>query len=282
MRSISMRAVALAGGLAVAAAAAAQSPAFEVASVKPSAPDNSTPISGIPMVMPVSGGRFTAANVPLRMLVGIAYEMEDARIVGGPAWQLSKKFDITAKADAAVLRTPKDVAPFLKSLLADRFKLKIHTEMRELPVHVLVVARNDRKLGPAMKLSTSDCSNAQETRCAVTPLPGASPAAGIGMRADGQPISVLLNLAAQSTGKVVRDETGLTGLFDWELHFDPLSLMGAVSRLGVTLPPGVALPQSDAPSLLTAMQDQLGLKVESARRPVEVLVIDSAELPAPD
>lgn len=230
---------------------AAQTPAFEVASVKPSPRGGSTQAGAFPMVMPIIGGRFTATNVPLRMLVGFAYEAEDERIIGGPSWQRLKTFDITAKADPAVLRTPEDLAPLLKTLLADRFKLKVRTETRELPVHVLVVARRDRQLGPDLKPSVS-----------------------------GRPISVLVNLAAKSTGRIVKDETGLSGLYDWELHFDPASLLGPAGRLA--LPAGMPRPQSDAPPLVAALREQLGLTLESARRHLEVVVIESADLPSPD
>jgi uncharacterized protein (TIGR03435 family) len=101
------------------------------------------------------------------------------------------------------------------------------------------------------------------------------------MHGDGQPISVIVSLLEQTSGRIVKDETGLDGLFDWDLRFDFASLLSSAARLGVTIPP-VSLPQSDSPSMLAAVREQLGLKVEDARRPIEVLVIDRAELPTPD
>jgi uncharacterized protein (TIGR03435 family) len=84
------------------------------------------------------------------------------------------------------------------------------------------------------------------------------------------------------SGKLVQDKTGLTGLYDFELSFDPEVMLRMASQFGVNLPGPVNLPPSDSPSLLTALREQLGLKLDSARGPVEVLVIDSAEMPMPD
>ncbi len=297
--------VLIAIALASVAAPAAQekSPAFEVASVKPSNPNPNGPLGMFPMVMPAPNGRLTATNVPLRLLVRMAYGVQDFQIDGGPSWQLSQRFDITAKAEDGSPATMTAMLPMLKTLLAERFKLRVHTETRELPVSSLVIAREDGKLGPNLKPTTSDCSNAQaenqklaeavakggpealtgvlpkpgETRrCAMMPSMGPG---GFGMRADGQPISVLAQLLTQATGRIVTDKTGLTGLYDWEIKFDPQIMMQIASQVGVNLPPGATPPQSDSPSLLTALREDLGLKINSERGPVEILVIDSAEMP---
>ena len=176
-------------------------------------------------------------------------------------------------------------------------------ETREMPISALVVAREDGKLGPKLAPTTSDCSNAQaenqklaeavlkggpgalagmvpkpgETRkCAMVPMMGPG---GFGMRADGQPISVIVQLLTQAVGRVVTDKTGLTGLYNWEITFDPQIMLQIASQVGVNLPAGANVPQSDNPSLLTALREDLGLKLNSERGPVEILVIDSAELP---
>lgn len=283
------------------------SPSFEVASVKPSHPNPSSPFGSIPMIMPPVGGRFSATNVPLRLLIRVAYELQDFQIVGGPSWQMSDKFDIVAKAEDGTARTMQAVLPLVKALLADRFKLKVHTETRELPIYALVIAREDKKLGPDIKPSTSDCSNAQAENqkraealakggpaalASVLPRPGetmtcsigpgAMRAGAFGMRANGQAISILTQLLTQVTGRIVQDQTGLTGLYDWEMTFDPEILMRLASQAGVNLPAGINLPTSDSPSMLTALREQLGLKLDSRRGPVEVLVIDGAELPTPN
>ena len=208
-------------------------PAFEVVSVKPSSLNSSSPLGPIPMVMPAANGRFTATNVPLRLLVRMAYGVQDFQIDGGPSWQMSQRFDITAKAEDGTAATMQAVLPMLKTLLADRFKLKVHTETRELPVFALVIAREDGKLGPSLKPSASDCSSAQaenqklaealakggpgalagmlpkpgETRkCAMMPSMGAG---GFGMKADGQPLSMMIQLLTQATGRVVTDKASI-------------------------------------------------------------------------
>jgi bla regulator protein blaR1 len=287
---------------------------FEVTSVKPSNPNPSAGMLGsIPMMMPQGVGRLTASNMPLRMLVRMAYGVQDFQIVGGPTWQTSNKYDIVAKAVDGTTTGTQDLLPMMKSLLAERFKLKTHTETRELPTYALVVARSDGKLGRDLKPSTSDCSGAAAEAqkradallkggptalAALLPKPGdtwkcammpaidpANPAAGFGLRADGQPLTILTQLLTQVTGRTVIDKTGLTGLYDWELRFDPQVFMQMASQMGLNVPAlgaNAASPFSDSPSLLTALQEQLGLKLDSQKGPVEVLVIDSAELPEPD
>ena len=138
--------------------------AFEVASVKPSNPnpDPSNPLSQIALMLPQPGGRFTATNTPLRMLIMAAYELkQDAQLAGGPPDLLAAKYDITARTAAATLGM-KELPQLLRSLLADRFKLKTHTESRELPIYDLVLARSDGRLGPDLRPSKSDCSKADE------------------------------------------------------------------------------------------------------------------------
>jgi uncharacterized protein (TIGR03435 family) len=281
-------------------------PAFEVASIKPSNPDPSNPLSALPLILPAPGGRLTATNVPLKNLVLAAYELQDFQLVGGPSWVTSRRFDINAKA-ANPDATMKDMAAMLKTLLADRFQLMAHTETREVPVGVLVVARGDGKLGPKLKVSTANCPSVEEQsqklqealskgglaalqslataggECSIMPaMPaGGNLAAGIGLRMTGQPISTLVALLTQFTGKTVQDRTGLTGRYDFELTFDPEVLMRMVSQMGINIPAG-ALPPSNAPSLLTSLNEQLGLKLENEKAPGPVLVIDSAELPMPD
>lgn len=290
---------------------AGNSPAsFEVASVKPSNPNPSGPLGSIPLMLPPIGGRISATNMPLRLLIRMAYEVQDFQIVGGPSWQMSSKFDIVAKTEDGFKGSTKDVLPMMKTLLAERFGLQVHTETRELPTSALVIARSDKKLGPEIKPSTSDCSNAQAeaqkrleafTRggpgalASVLPRPGetvpcsigpvADPAAGgFGLRANGQPLSMLINLLTQATGRIVQDKTGLAGLYDWSLHFDREVLMRLVSQLGINLPQAAiaAAAPSESPSLLTALEEQLGLKLVSERGPVVVLVVDNAALPSPD
>jgi uncharacterized protein (TIGR03435 family) len=276
------------------AAQSPAAPAFEVASVKPSNPD----VAG-PRGMPV-GGRFNASNLTLRELVLRAYELFDSQLDGGPDWQRSRRFDIQAKAKDPVAGMTA-MLPMLKTLLAERFKLKVHTERREMPIYALVVARNDGQLGPNITRSTADCSNAEQELaetsaktgpgavlgllqkgqglpCAIMPVPGRAP--GMTMRANGVSMARLAVFLTPATGRMVQDRTGLSGLYDWEMTYDRGVRPQATQQPGnLPLP---TPPPSDSPSLMIALQEQLGLKLESARGPVEILVIDSAALPEPD
>ena len=284
---------------------------FEVASVKPSDPNGSSGIFGsIPSMRPQGAGGIAVSNMPLRLLVRMAYGLQDFQIVGGPSWQMSSKFDITAKAPEGTTKGTPNLLPMMKALLADRFKLKTHTETRELPTYALMVARSDGTLGPDIKPSSSDCSNPAEAQkrteelakggsagllsmlakgetipCMIMPAVNPSnPTGGFGLRGNGQAMTGLTQFLTQVTGRIVQDKTGLTGLYDFELRFDPQVLMAMLPQLGLNVPAAATanLAPSDSPALLTALQEQLGLKLDSQRGPVQVLVIDSAEMPEPD
>jgi uncharacterized protein (TIGR03435 family) len=291
---------------------AAQSPgrpAFEVVSVKPSNPAVAGPLdaSPLPTIVPPVGGRFTALNVSLRFLISVAYGLHDLQIDGGPEWQVSRRFNIqaTAKEPAAGMDA---MLPMIKTLLADRFRLKIHTDTRQLPIYALVVARDDGRLGAKITRSTTDCATAQakgqelaETvgrqgptaladllqsgqglPCTIMPVPARGVAGGMTMRANGQSMAALAQFLTSATGRIVRDRTDLSGLYDWQITFDRVVMQRVVQPTGVNLPQSTPLPPSDSPSLMIALQEQLGLKLESTRGPVEVLVIDSAALPEPN
>ena len=147
------------------AATTASAQTFEVAAVKPSNPnpDPNNPLSMIALMLPQPGGRFRATNTPLRMLIMAAFELkQEAQLVGGSPALLAAKYDINAKA-LDPTSGMKELPPLLRSLLAERFQLKTHTETRELPLYDLVLARSDGRLGPELKPSTSDCSKPDET-----------------------------------------------------------------------------------------------------------------------
>jgi uncharacterized protein (TIGR03435 family) len=270
---------------------AAQSPAgpaFEVVSVKPANPD------AVGASMPPVGGRYTASNVSLRTLVQIAYAVSDFQIDGGPEWQTSRRFDIQARATEPVAGL-EAMLPMLKTLLADRFQLKVHTEAREMPIYALVVARDDQRLPATITRSTADCSTAaqdladatgknpatvserlqagQGLPCAIMPAP-ARATGSMTMRANAALMADLVRFLTPFTGRMVQDRTGLSGRYNWELTFDRAVRPQASSQ--------PATSSSDTPLLTTALQEQLGLKIEPARGFVEVLVIGSAALPNPD
>lgn len=300
-------ALALAAGLTLAAQAPAL-PSFEVASVKPSPPaDPSNPGTIIPMLAPQPGGRFRAVNIPLWALIATAWDLPDFRVDGRDKAILGTRYDIVAKADGGATLGMKDLRPLLQSLLVDRFQLKTHMEPREMPLYDLVIAREDGQLGPDMKPSKSDCSHADELNaqraaaaakgdlssmlpkpgeflpCAMAPNLAGGPA-NISMHGDGQEMKVLVDTLSQFSGRYIRDKTGLTGRFDFDFKLDLRTMLGLAQKMGVPVPPGAIdrLPESDGSSLMTALKEQLGLKLESARGPVDVLIIDSVSAPAPD
>lgn len=275
-------------------AQSASGPAFEVVSIKPSNPDAPGPS------MPPVGGRFTASGASLRILVQLAYELADFRIDGGPEWQASRRFDIQAKASEPLVGL-EAMRPMLKALLADRFHLKVHTELRDVPIDALIVMRKDGQLAATVTPSSADCSTAEQDLardtakdpdtvgvrlqarqglpCAIMPLPTSIPG-GMTMRANAASMADLARMVTAATGRMVEDRTGLSGRYDWEITFDRAFRPRATPPSGSNAAPATP-PSPDSPSLTTALQE-LGLKLEPTRGPVEILVIDSAALPTPD
>ena len=217
------------------------------------------------------GGRYSGTNVTLRRVVNAAYSPLLAfQIVGGPGWMDSDRFDIEAKADGNL--PPDQVRLMLRTLLADRFKLRVHRETRELASYALVTARTDGRFGPKLSRSTVDCpaGGNNEALGATPPQRGQTPACafivGDGVL-NGKGIT-MQGLAAELSlvGRVVLDRTALEGTFDVALEWSPDT--------------GAARTPADGSSIFTALQEQLGLKLEAIRAPSEVLVIDSAQRPS--
>lgn len=268
-------------------AAQAPLPKFEVASVR----RNTTNELGFRRGLQPGGTTFT--NAALQQLITAAYNVQPFQIVGGPPWMTTDRFDIVAKLPEGA--SPDQMNLMLQSLLADRFKLVAHTEQRELPIYTLVKAREDGKLGSALKPAAVDCGPSGRGRGGPPPPgpggPGAAPAAGLPCRAlmapgrltaAGQPVEQLARMLAPQLGRPVYDKTGLTGSYDFELVFMPEG--GRGMPIGPPPPGAPPLPpvDPDAPSLFTAIQEQLGLKLEAGRGPVDVIVIDSVQPPTED
>jgi uncharacterized protein (TIGR03435 family) len=279
---------------------------FDVASVKPSNPnpDPGNPLSTMALMLPQPGGRFTTTNTPLRMLIMAAYELkQEAQLVGGPPALMAAKYDITARAANTTTMWTKELPQLLRSLLADRFKLKTHTESRELPVYDLVLARSDGRLGAEMKPSTSDCSKADQIGaeqaaalakgdlasfvgkprpCSISTDPSGGPL-NLMMRGDGQEMKSLVEVLSQFTGRTVRDKTGLTGRYDFAMKLDLQMVLALAQKAGANVPPAAAnIPQAEGSSLMTTLNEELGLKLESTRDSVTVVVIDSVEAASED
>jgi bla regulator protein blaR1 len=261
------------------AGAATKVPAFEVASIKPNK-------SGMGMTMlrttPVG---FSASNVSLKALIQQAYGVEEDQILGAPSWLGSERYDMEAKVASSDTDALHDLNPdqrrlMLQPLLADRFQLKVHTELRDLPVLALVVAKGGPKLHEAKPGDTYPNG-----------LKGFDGEGGPGMMlmrpgqltAQGLDLSSVAKLLSQQLGRTVQDKTGLTGKYDFTLQWkpdrDPSPMPGAPPP-GQQGPDATLSPDSSEASIFTAVQEQLGLKLESRKAPVEVLVIDHVEAPS--
>jgi uncharacterized protein (TIGR03435 family) len=251
----------------LAQAPAAPKPSFEVASVKPNTSGSTSSSVNIDQ-----GGRLTGKNQTVRNLVRNAWNLQPYQMVGGPDWISTDHFDLLAKiadADMGPDWRPRseDIMLRVQSLLEDRFKLVTHRETRELPAYALVILRPDGKLGDKLKSHTGECGSPDRapangrncgTNMNTTPQIAGVTGTGISMETFAR------NLAGVA-GRFVVDRTGLTGLFDLDFEFTPDQ-------------------SADTPgaSLFTALQEQLGLKLDAQRAPVEVLVIDSVAQPTPD
>jgi uncharacterized protein (TIGR03435 family) len=234
--------------------------------------------------------RFNAINMTLRQLVGLVYPAEgskqfrhESQLVGGPGWFSSARFDIIGKvegfqgdtnqpgftASAAQREAVERVRQMVRRLLAERFKLKVHHETRQLPIYSLVMAKENRSLGGDLRPSSRNCEEEWKTQgkpdagnLACGYIQGGPPGTIRGHAVELGPFARDLH---DWTGRPVVDRTGLTGRFDFTLTWAPE---------GST--------DTDAPSIFTALQEQLGLKLEPTTGPVDVLVIDSVERPIPD
>ncbi len=229
---------------------------FEVASIKPSRPG----AQGA-MIRPMPGGQtYLATNVPVRLMIKLMYHLTDQQISGGPGWLDTDEFDVHAKADHS--HSLEELHVMFQNLLVGRFKLQFHKETKELPAYVRVVDKSGSKLklndGPDpfdVPVKGSGFGKFEATHCSMSYLSWF--------------------VAGQwNIEKPVFDKTGLEGFYDFKLEFTP--------ELPENLPQEVRdrLPPANGPDLLTALRQQLGLKLESRKMPVEVMVIDHAEKPS--
>jgi uncharacterized protein (TIGR03435 family) len=257
------------------AQSAAPRPEFEVASIKL---NKSGDLRA--MILPPRGGRFTATNIPFQFLITLAYQIKDFQLTGAPAWLKSERYDIEAKA--AGNPGLDEVEKMVQTLLEDRLQFKFHRETKELPIYALVVAKAG-KLHPA----EGECAPRPDGPL-PPPEPGKLPTLCGGFFAfpghiSGQKVSIiqLLDPLSRLTGRNVIDKTNLAGKYDIDLQYTPEQ--GQFQAPPGGAPPGMpSLPPMDpnGPTLFTALQEQLGLKLESQKGPVEMIVIDSIERPS--
>ena len=240
------------------AASAARPQTFEISSVKAN-----TSGERLVRMRPPAGGSFTGTNVNLRMLISLAYRVKDFAIAGGPAWLGSDRFDVAAKTGDP--NTGDDqFRLMLQNFLAERFHLAAHRETRIVPIYSVSASKSGMRLPNA---KAQGCSLYGEKGREA--LPSCGPFgldSGETTRMEGKDTSMAGLMSALSTvlGRPVADETGYTGTFDVRLEFAA---------------PDAPAKESSAPSIFTALQEQLGLKLEAQKGPSEVLVIDRAERP---
>jgi uncharacterized protein (TIGR03435 family) len=223
---------------------------FEVATIKPSAPGVGSSSTNS------TNGFLQITNQTLRTIIQYAYNVRDFQISGGPGWMGSDRYDVAAKPENGA--HDQQMKQMLQTLLSDRFQLRFHRETREGTVYALFVGKNGPRLQPAKKSDSSGITSGRNSM-------GLSTLSGKRASLD----EIAANLSAR-LGRPVFDKTGLTDKFDFELSWvQDLTPSGA----------GAPSPAVSGPSLFTAVQEQLGLRLESQKGPVEILVIDQVSRP---
>jgi uncharacterized protein (TIGR03435 family) len=263
----------------------AQEPAFDVASIRPNISGGNTTFR------PTATGRITATNVTLRTLVLRAYGLHDSQLIDAPEWTAVERFDIDARVERVPASGPDALMPLLRTLLVDRFQLKARVETRELPAYALVHARRDRRLGDQIRTTRSDCTKPTVmtdaellatvkadawppcgqliTSTSSTKTPEGSVVITIRVRRSGATMKELAAWLQPVVGGPVVDRSGLEGLFDLEYSFAPMA----------SSPSAAVAVGANVPSLFVALEEQLGLKLESERTAVPVVVIDAVSRP---
>jgi uncharacterized protein (TIGR03435 family) len=217
-------------------------PAFEVASIKP----NTTGLTGH-SISTDAGGRMTAVNVSVKLLMELAFDREDFRIAGGPAWLDAATWDIAATTGKPGELSVSELRPLVQSLLADRFALKFHREIKQASVYSLVAAKGGAKLTPSPESGrTTMNTNLNKASIAIV--------------ATKARMEALVYALSVQLGRPVTDNTGLKGEFDFKVVWTPDQVA-----------------DTSGPSLFTALQEQLGLRLESTKGPEEVIVVDSVQ-----
>lgn len=230
---------------------------FEVASVKPTKPG--TQGGGI---KPLPGGQtYVATNVPVGLMIRLMFHLNTSQISGGPGWLDTDRYDVDAKADGP--HTVDELHVMFQNLLVDRFKLKFHYETKTLPAYELVVDKSGPKItenhNPEnfdIPIQVREIGSVQATHCSM---------------------SYFSWVASQFLNKPVVDQTGLTGYYDFKLEFAPEIPQAVLDRLQAE---GRPAPTLNGPDLFTAIREQMGLRLDSHKGPVQVMVIEHVEKPS--
>ena len=265
-------ALALLATLPTAALVAAQSPlAFDAASIR-----RSERLDEVMNVGIQPGGALRSTNLPPFVLIWLAHGVQAHQVVDAPDWLRTERYDITARPPDGVAASPESLFAMIRALLEDRFALRVRRETRPMPVYRLV--RTGNSPGPGLRQVTTDCATQLKTgstgpaddgraasgKCTLSTAPGR-------LTIFGYPLRVLTASLGPFVDRTISDETGLSGNWEVRLEWTP-------DRLARDAP----APASDAPTLFTAIQEQLGLRLEAARGPAEVLVIESVARPTPN
>jgi uncharacterized protein (TIGR03435 family) len=253
----------------------AQAPAFDVASIKPSLATADSAIQANP------NGHLTVTNTSLRALILRAYGLHESQLLAAPEWIATERFDVDARVEMPPRNGPNALMPLLQALLTDRFRLRTHSEMRDLPAYVLMFARRDRRLGPQIRPTLADCSGTSpptvaEIRaqardgwppCGMAFMVSFVDSSGAGLKTRLRRSAIAMKDFATTlqtnVDRPVVDRTGLDGLFDVEYSF--------------AQPGSSAVADANQPLFLVALEEQLGLKLDAQRTTVPVLVIDSVD-----
>jgi bla regulator protein blaR1 len=240
---------------------------FEVASIKPNKSGD-----GRVMVEMTPGGRWAGHNIPVPLLIQQAYDIRESQISGGPPWLRNERFDIEAKPESGGAQggdgdRPEALRPMFQSLLASRFHLEFHRETKEMPVYSLVTAKNGIKMKASENQGGGEGGPRNQQQIRV----------GRGqITAQGMSMQALANSLSRMLGRSVIDETGLKGTYDFTLSWTPDAPPPGPGPSGNDAPTATG---GDGPTIFTAVQEQLGLKLDSKKAPVNLFVIDRLDRP---
>ena len=253
---------------------------FDIVSIKAN-----TSGDGGTFVRFLPGGRFVGTNIMGRNLVQLAYQLGQLiNVIGGPKWLDEERYDVEGRASGEP--SVEQLQTMILPLLRDRFKLRAHRETRPLPVYALMLVRSDGTPGLRLKPFAGACATARLPSGGPAPAPDAAGARPCGIRYDttatngmrvtatGATFDQLLRWLPLHVDRIVIDRTGLTGRFDFEFEFMPVRRQPASPDLAAAAPP------DGGTSIFTALQEQVGLRLESQRAPLDVVVIDSVEHPS--
>ena len=271
MTRLGLLLVGLAVVIALPLAAQSDAPRFEVVSIKRNLTPGVVGIDGARTIRALGAG-FEMVDGPVTALIRYAYPTVSGEVQGAPPWAQTDRFDVRARRLASTTRSA--LEGMIRALLAERFALRMHYDTVDRPIYTLVVARVDGRLGPSLKRTSHNCNEMRAAR-ARGELPPSVPKnptcswvyGGGNMVSGGVPIADLARIISPDAGRVVVDRTGLEGDYEFELLWNPIPLSDQEVK---------------RPSLFLAVEEQLGLRLQPARGPVQVVVIDRIEQPTPD